>query len=68
MSVNISTNQEVDFIKKDPRVSLTPDEFEHFDEGMSLKNESRPTGGIDFGKAVRAVSRTKELNILLGMD
>ena len=55
--------KEYDFSKNDPTVALTEDEFEHFEEGMKLKNESRSADKIDFGKAVRAV--VKELDIIL---
>jgi hypothetical protein len=55
--------QDYDFTGKDPNAVLTKDELEHFDEGMSLKNESVPSGQIDFRKAVESV--IGELDILL---
>jgi hypothetical protein len=52
-----------DFAGKNPNDILTPDELEHFDEGMSLKNTSSPAGGIDFQRAARSVA--KDLDNLL---
>ena len=48
--------QEYDFTGKDPKTVLTRDEIAHFDEGMRLKNESRPADQVDFSRAVRSVS------------
>ena len=49
-------NEDVyDFIHKDPNAILTQDEYEHFDECMRLKNESRPTDQVDFARAVCSV-------------
>ena len=48
-------NKDYNFSNKDPGAALTEDELANFDEGMKLKNTSKPAGGIDFGKAVRSV-------------
>jgi len=45
-----------DFTDKDPNAVLTQDEIAHFDEGMRLKNESRPANQVDFEKAARSVA------------
>ena len=44
-----------DFAGKDPKEVLSPDEIAHFDEGMRLKNESRPANQVDFAGAARSV-------------
>jgi len=44
-----------DFTGKDPKEVLSPDEIAHFDEGMRLKNESRPANQVDFAGAARSV-------------
>jgi hypothetical protein len=62
MGVNQETPK-YDFSNKTPSEVLTPDELEHFDEGMKLKNESRSASTVDFGKAARAV--VAELDELL---
>ena len=49
--------KEYDFAGKDPKEELTPDELEHFDEGMRLKNKSIPADQIDMKKAVQSVSK-----------
>jgi len=48
--------KEYDFTGKDPKEVLTQDELAHFDEGMRLKNESRPANQVDFGRAARSVA------------
>jgi hypothetical protein len=48
-------NGNYDFTGKDPNAVLTPEEFTHFDEGMSLKNTSRPADQIDFKRAAQSV-------------
>ncbi|MDR2630046.1 MAG: hypothetical protein LBC60_03895 [Spirochaetaceae bacterium] len=58
-----NTIKDYDFTGKDPNAVLTKDEFEHFDEGMSLKNKSMPSGEINFRKAVESV--VNELDSLL---
>jgi len=55
--------KEYDFTGKDPKEVLTPDELAHFDEGMRLKNESRPANQVDFARAARSV--TSDLDRLL---
>ena len=47
--------KEYDFTGKDPNAILTPDEFEHFDEGMALKNSALPADQINFAKGVESV-------------
>ena len=49
--------KEYDFAGKNPNDILTQDELSHFDEGMSLKNESIPANKIDFGRAVQSVAQ-----------
>jgi len=44
-----------DFTGKDPKAVLTQDEISHFDEGMRLKNESRPANQVDFARAAQSV-------------
>jgi hypothetical protein len=44
-----------DFAGKGPNAVLTKDELAHFDEGMQLKNNSRPADQIDFAKAAKFV-------------
>jgi len=58
-----SLKRKYDFAGKDPGAALTLDEFEHFDEGMSPVNETRPTEGVNFAKAAQAV--TAEFDMLL---
>ena len=55
--------KEYDFTGKDPNAVLTEDEFEHFDEGMALKNTAAPANQIDFARGVQSV--VKELDKLL---
>jgi hypothetical protein len=55
--------QEYDFSNKNPSEILTDDELEHFEEGMRLKNYSRPAEDMDFGRAADIVA--SELNFLL---
>jgi hypothetical protein len=50
----VSVNEGYDFAGKDPRAVLTEDELEHFEEGMRLKNHSRPANELDFGRAVKS--------------
>jgi len=50
------SKKDYDFSGKDPQAVLTQDEIKHFDEGMRLKNESRPADQIDFARAVRSVA------------
>jgi len=50
-------NKNYDFTGKDPKTVLTQDEIAHFDEGMRLKNESRPAGQVNFAGAARSVSQ-----------
>jgi hypothetical protein len=45
-----------DFAGKDPNAVLTEDEIANFDEGMRLKNESRPANQVNFKKAARSVA------------
>jgi hypothetical protein len=47
--------EEYDFTGKDPKIVLTQDELAHFDEGMRLKNESRPADQVNFARAARSV-------------
>jgi hypothetical protein len=47
--------KEYDFTGKDPKVVLSQDELVHFEEGMRLKNESRPADQINFARATRSV-------------
>jgi hypothetical protein len=46
-----------DFSGKDPKAVLTEDELEHFDEGMSLKNNSIPANQINMKAAVQSVKK-----------
>jgi len=47
--------KDYDFTGKNPKAILTPDEIAHFDEGMRLKNKSRPANQVDFAGAARSV-------------
>jgi len=47
--------KDYDFTGKDPKDVLTQDEIAHFDEGMRLKNESRPANQVDFSRAAQSV-------------
>jgi len=49
--------KEYDFTGKNPKAVLTRDEIAHFDDGMRLKNESRPANQVDFAGAARSVAR-----------
>jgi len=49
-------NEGYDFTNKDPREALTQDEFDNFEEGMRLKNESIPANEVDFAEAARSVA------------
>ena len=48
--------KDYDFTGKDPKAVLTQDELAHFDEGMRLKNESKPADQVDFARASRSVA------------
>lgn len=52
--------KEYNFTGKDPKAILTQDELLHFDEGMRLKNESRPANQVDFTKAASSVKTDLE--------
>jgi hypothetical protein len=62
-SGNETLEKEYDFFGKNPNDVLTRDEFEHFDEGMRLKNQSKPADRVDFQKA--ALSVAEDLDSLL---
>jgi hypothetical protein len=49
--------KDYDFTSKNPKAALTQDEIVHFDEGMRLKNESRPADRVDFAGAARSVAQ-----------
>ena len=51
-----SQKKEYDFTGKDPNAVLIQDELAHFDEGMKLKNKSRPADQVDFARAARSVA------------
>jgi hypothetical protein len=61
---NNGARKEYDFTGKDPNEVLTRDEFDHFDEGMSLKNKSQPSENINFKKAAESVARDLDLLLL----
>jgi len=63
MATENLAKKEYDFTGKDPNAILTPDEFEHFDEGMALKNTALPANQIDFARGVESV--VKDLDKLL---
>jgi len=48
--------KEYDFTGKNPKAVLTQDEIAHFDDGMRLKNESRPANQVDFAGAAGSVA------------
>jgi len=48
-------NEGYDFTGRDPKAVLTKDELVNFEEGMSLRNNSRPANEMDFGRAVDSV-------------
>ena len=56
--------KEYDFTGMDPSAILTPDEFEHFEDAMMLKNKSEPSGKVGFSQAGKALSK-KEIDIIL---
>ena len=49
--------KDYDFTGNPPKAVLTQDEITHFDDGMRLKNESRPADQVDFAGAVRSVAQ-----------
>jgi hypothetical protein len=49
--------QDYDFTGKDPKAVLTQDEIVHFEDGMRLKNNSRPSNEVDFARAAGSVSQ-----------
>lgn len=49
------SKKDYDFTGKNPNAVLTQDEIAHFNEGMRLKNESRPANQVDFARAARSV-------------
>jgi len=49
--------KDYDFTGKNPKAVLTQDEIAHFDDGMRLKNESRPADQVDFAGAARSVAQ-----------
>ena len=55
--------KDYDFTGKNPKAVLTQDEIAHFDDGMRLKNKSRPADQVDFAGAARSV--TQDLDRLL---
>ena len=50
------SKKDYDFAGKAPGAVLTQDEIEHFDDGMRLKNESRPADTVDFARVARSVA------------
>ena len=52
-----------DFTVKDPNAVLTQDERANYEEGMRLKNKSRPADKVDFARAVQ--STVQDLDRLL---
>jgi hypothetical protein len=52
-----SQKKDYDFTGRNPKAVLTQDELAHFDEGMRLKNESRPADQIDFARAAKSVAQ-----------
>ena len=52
-----SAKEGYDFTGKNPSAVLTQDELEHFDEGMQLKNKSRPAEDVDFARAAKFVAQ-----------
>jgi len=58
-----SPKQGYDFAGKDPGAVLTRDEFEHFDEGMKLKNKACSAEEVNFADAAQSV--TAEFDMLL---
>ena len=47
--------KDYDFAGKDSKAVLAQDEIIHFDEGMRLKNDSRPADQVDFARAAQSV-------------
>ena len=52
---NVRGKKEYDFSNKKPNEVLTDDELENFEEGVKLKNESKPADEMDFDGAVESV-------------
>jgi hypothetical protein len=45
-----------DFTEKELNEILTEEELEHFEEGMKLKNRSRPASEVDFERAAKSIA------------
>ena len=57
MADSDTIKKEYDFADRDHKAVLTPEQFEHFDEGMRLMNESPPADQIDMKRAAESAKQ-----------